>query len=64
MFAAIRRASSLVSNFEQGTTTVGPQFMSHEDDIESSYLRGSNYLLRGPGSGFCEGGSDSLRGGS
>ena len=62
--AVLEVDESLVSNFEQGTTTVGPQFMSHDDDIESSYLRGSNYLLRGPGSGFCEEGSDSLRGGS
>jgi hypothetical protein len=61
IFAAIRRASSFVSNFEQGTTTVGPQFMSHDDVIENRYLRSSNYLLRGPGSGYCEEGSDSLR---
>jgi hypothetical protein len=61
MFTAIRRASSFVSSFEQGTTKVGPQFMSHDDDVENSYLRGSNYLLRGRGSGYCEEGSDSLR---
>jgi hypothetical protein len=35
--------------------------MSHDDDVENSYLRGSNYLLRGRGSGYCEEGSDSLR---
>ena len=52
MFAANRR---------QGTTTVGPQFMSHDDDIENSYLRGSNHVRRGHGSGYCKEGSDSLR---
>ena len=61
MFTAIRLASSFVSNFDQGTTTVGPQFMSNDDDIENSYLRGSDYLLRGRGSSYCEEGSDSLR---
>jgi hypothetical protein len=54
IFTAIRRASSFVSSFDRGTTTVGPQFMSHDDDIENSYLRGSNHLLRGHGSGYCE----------